>query len=362
MGFFTIRIIEYLLDPAHGFGLKCSVPGKPEEFQSFYEDGTLQAYRDDAYDSAICALLRYESWGWARYSNKQSEELNRLVQAGQCDFLPFPEGEILIRFPSEKPETVVKVQHGRYRYDVECSCKQRTCVHIGAAAQICRRRLNALKHAYVLSDLHVDKGLFLDPLVEKAIDDGILNDFGEEALRKLHELMDQVDAAKSPEYYRLFHNYILNLSPAYDEYDSHYLEEYEYLLYAMFEDRGYQEAVLDRGDYADPENYEGRQHRSNRAVFKRLLKEYRKAVKELEGKNNFEDNPVKEFLLKYRGDLRGLTEYFATGLAEDHGRGKDCGYTGSGIKSPRWRTKAFRDTCSSSSISIRSARSRSSRW
>lgn len=126
-----------------------------------------------------------------------------------------------------------------------------------------------------------------------------------------------VDAAHSSDYYWLFHSYILDLYPSYDEYNSHLLEEqYDYLLTALFDDPGYRESVLEEGSYADPDEYESRQNRSNRACFKRVLKAYNKVVKELDVRGDYTENIYKELLLKYRGDISGLLHYYAAGKKE----------------------------------------------
>ena len=316
------RRIQFLLDIKHGFGLRCMEIGGKEDSRSFYEDGTLCTYAEDQYHSAICTLLRYEDPGFIRTGKTQEAERNRLLKEGICEFHPCPKGEIAVEITTGKDKIFLKIQEEKYRgYDVVCSCKSRYCIHTVIAARFCRKRLNDLRHRYLFSELPVDKGLFMDPVLTESIEDGIIEDLSEESVGKIHTLISMLDGPNSREYYRLFHQYLLGLEPAYYDYDAHFFEQFEFFLLALFENRGYQKAVIAEGSYADPENYEGRQRRSNRAVFKRVFREYGKVIKELDRKSDYQENPYKEFLLKYRGDLRGLLQYYAVGLEQ---KLKDC--------------------------------------
>ena len=316
MSYYSKRI-QYLLDEKHGFGLRCRENGGQEDSRSFYEDGTLCAYTEDEYQNAISTLLRYADRGFFRTSKTLEEERERLLRGDACEFHPRPKGEITVTLSTGKDKTTLNIQEGKYGYDIVCGCRNRYCIHVEVAARHCRKRLDDLKHRYLLSELPVDKGLFMDPALTKSIEDGIIEEFSEEPIGKLRALIDTLDAPKSREYYRQFHRYLLDLEPAYYDYNAHFLEKFEYFLLALFEDSGYQEAVIAEGAYADPENYEGRQHRSNRAVFKRIFREYGKVIKELDQKGNYEEDPYKEFLLKYRGDLSGLLKYYAIGMAQE---------------------------------------------
>ena len=316
--------IPYLLDPGHGLGIQCRLAGETGE-KSFYEDGTLCDYQGNSYDSAINVLLRYANSGWSRYVQMDDAELDYMIRENLCTFQPMPKGEILVSLADGKKAVAIKVVNGRYSYDVECTCKERRCKHIELAAQILLRRIDSLKHAYIVSEAPVDKSLFIDPFVRASIEDGITEDLSKDSVEKVRALTALVDAAKSEAYYKRFHEYLLDLEPVYN-YDAHFLEKFDYFLYALFEDEGYCRAVLSDDSYADAPAYEGRQHRSNRAAFKRILRDYKKVVKELDEKDNFEESENKEFLLKYRGDYRGLLKYYAVALTPDHFEAIDLPY------------------------------------
>ncbi len=314
----------YTLNKEHGFGIYFTT--SPNKYLVFSEDGTLLPW--DATDTArdtvkeVSELLRISDPGRFSYSywNTNEKELDAFVKGGECSFALQDDGSIDVTLKTGKTSVNISVsKHIRtqyYRnisYDAECSCRKENCVHIRAAGSFCRTRILALKHAYVTSRQPVDKSLFLEDSLFAACNDGDIGDFSEASMEKLRLIVSLADAAQSDDYYQALHAFVLRLSPYYD-YDAHYLEDYyAWMILALFEDKGYYHAVIEPGGFADPEDYEGRQRRSNRACFKRILKEYGRVRKEMENKGDYSDSDYKEFLLKYRKDDKGLLRYYAVG-------------------------------------------------
>ena len=313
MGWYASERI-YTLDRHRGFGLLFDRNQDRTSFRkAFYEDGTLQPGEGAvSYSDSIEELRRFEE---ARFSTTAiQKQHDQWLQEAECRFTPGKDGK-LYALLSRKNEKI-RIEAGRmdrWYTEVKCDCGKGRCVHIHVAADFLAQRLQALQHAYVVSDQEVDKSLFL----EEKLCDAILNlDVrvqNQDLIEEIRNILEMIRSAHSREYYWNVHRYLLSLSPSYD-YDARLLEErFDDLLIALFEDPGYREAVLDTGSFADPENYEERQHRSNRASLKRVLKEYQKAAKALDEKGDYGTHPYKEFLLKYRGDRAGLMRYYAEG-------------------------------------------------
>ena len=120
-----------------------------------------------------------------------------------------------------------------------CSCGKTDCIHARAAGFFLRERKHALQHAYVISSEPVDKSLFLEPSLKSAVKNFVQGDLSAPTVLSLRRIIQMADAAHSSDYYWLFHSYILELYPAYDDYNAHFLEErYDYLLAALFDDPG----------------------------------------------------------------------------------------------------------------------------
>ena len=307
----------YTLDKDHGFGIYFSVSA--EEYQAFFEDGVLLPWKltetAEDIEKEIYEIERYGRAGWN--SDREIEETRK---SGSCTFTTTEDGSISVTLKEGKTSTKLLVSRlvstSYYRsvyYDVQCGCRQGNCTHKRTAGIFCRGRIRDLQHTYVNSPQPVDKSLFLEYNLTAACEDAMIRDFSEVSLEKLRRVVRLLDQAASVDYYLNFHDYILELTPFYD-YDAHFLEDdYAWMLLALFEDEGYWDAVIEPGGYAEQELYEGRQHRSNRACFKRVLKEYGRVLREMEKKEDFSENYYKEFLLKYRKDDQGLLRYLAEG-------------------------------------------------
>ena len=303
---------KYLFDPDHGFGIKCRLREDRLTDVVFYEDGALQAYTESPCIPEIRGLLQYAHWNPLRSRNKPRLDWSRILQESSCGFQLLSGGSLLINVTYGRKAATLEFTRTKYNLSMTCSCDDLHCIHPGIAARILQRRLSALKSTYIRSDAPVDKSLFLEPALEDSFNAGIKQDFSMESLGKIHELVAMLDAAKSPEYYWQFYEYLLDSHIDYN-YDSQLLKSYEHLLFALFEDPGFRDAVLAYEPFSVVPSYEERQHRSNRASFKRSFLEYSKAVKELDEKGFFAESACKEFLLKYRDDLRGLLKYYAVG-------------------------------------------------
>ena len=303
-------------DSHRGFGILFGCEGEDQFKQCFFEDGTLQSGKGlPVFDPLIDELKRYEldRWNYS-WTRAMQEEMERQKPQAVCSFSLTKAPSLCADLTLQKGKIQVTVSKSKsYYYVTDCSCSGKTCIHKRMAAEFLSARLRALQRAYILSELPVDKSLFLDPeLWSLMASYSSSGDIDSSMIQAVHRMVQLVISAKSEEYYWNFHRSILNLSPGY-EYDAHFLEVFfAEPLMGLFEDPGYQRAVLSTGTYADPEDYEGRQHRSNRTCLKRILKDYQKAVKSLE-KGDYSEDYDKEFLLKYRSDWSGLLRYYAQG-------------------------------------------------
>ena len=310
----------YTLDREHGFGIQYyEIPGREETCRAFYEDGTYMssAAKDTDLADTVRFMEQFPDSRWNRLSGKDNKFLENLLAKGDCEFSLDQNGRIRAVITYGKLRYEVQFQkekRSRRSLAASCSCGKDDCVHARAAGHFYKARKAALQHAYVVSREPVDKSLFLEPSLRLAIDSYVENDLNEPLILSLRNIIQMVNAANSSDYFWLFHSRILDLCPPYGDYDAHFLEEqYDYLLVALFDDPGYRKYVLEAGSYADPDDFESRQDRSNRACFKRVLKEYKKVVKELDVRGDYSEDTYKELLLKYRGDITGLLHYYAVG-------------------------------------------------
>lgn len=311
------KIWSYALDSKHGFGILSNFSANTDSAPCFFEDGTLENVRpSDVYmDNSVNNLLAEGSGRGHYYNAKETRLADTIAAKAVCTFSRGKENSLqaVLSHGSEKVTITVSLQ--RYSYATSCSCGKPRCIHPLAAGRILNDRINGLIHSYVITDHPVDKSLFLDPELRSAVGSHTEGELSTDLVESILAIIRLVDSAHSGDYYRRFHNFLLDLKPYYD-YDSRFLEDsYGYLLTALFDDPGYRKAVLEPGSYADPEEYEGRQHRSNRTSFKRVLKSYNTNIKEL-SKDNYSEDTYKEFLLKYRMDLPRLLRYFARGKSK----------------------------------------------
>ena len=311
------RLWHYAMDPKHGFGILSDSGADKDTVPCFFEDGTYENVRlmDVYMDKAVTALLEEGGRRGRYYSARDNRLADSMAAESTCTFTRGKDDSMLALLTHKKEVYKITVSVQGYSYGAACSCGRKTCLHALAASRILNSRIIDLMHSYVTTDHPVDKSLFLEPALRSAVNSHSENEQSTDLVESIRAIIKLVDSAHSSDYYRRFHNYLLNLNPYYD-YDSRFLEDsYGYLLTALFDDPGYRKAVLEPGSYADPEEYEGRQHRSNRTSFKRVLKSYNTNIKEL-SKDNYSEDTYKEFLLKYRMDLPRLLRYFARGKSK----------------------------------------------
>ena len=310
------REIFYYFSKKHGFGI--CYDRNDSLGKVYYEDDTCLEEAGKAFDEqrrAINCLRECANDRWVRTTAAQKKQLDLILASGFCKFEPYGKERIKATVHEGKKDFVVTVKENKRAYydhfEASCSCDKVSCMHAKAVGIFCNRQLRDLKHKYIVTEKPVNKTLFLEDSLVESINDGILRDYDTDSIEKIRAIIQKVDSAKSESYYWLFHSFLLSMDPY--SYDAHFLENYDYLLLALFENENYQRVVISSGAYADPEEYEGRQHRSNRASFKRSLKEYQKVIKELDEKQDYCQDGFKDFLLKYRGDLRTLLKYYAFG-------------------------------------------------
>lgn len=306
---------EYALDLKHGLGILYHIRYNEDSCSCFFEDGTLSTVsKGISRKSAIDRLRWYANRNGGYLSKRDESIVNGLMERGTFQFLPEKDTGMRVNVSMGKEQYKIRYVKVSYFYDMECSCGKRCCAHIQAAGRKLDSKIISLQRSYVYTEQPVDKTIFPDPDLTSAIhnldENGAID---EKLVQAERDIVRMANAANSDEYIWQLHEYILDMTPRY-EYDARYLEENRaFLLFALFDDPGYQRVVLEDGSFADAEDYEDRQHRSNRVSLKRVLKDYYRTVKEVELQKNFESYPYKEFLLKYRGDLAVLLRYFAEG-------------------------------------------------
>lgn len=303
----------YALDSKHGLGILMTGDESADRSPCFFEDYTLETVEKDDVEreSAVSDLLEDYNYREYRFNSRVKHLADSMAAEGTCSFVPGKEKSLQAVLSVGQERFTIRVAKGEYRFRSSCSCGKNNCAHICAAGSFLADRIRKLKHAYVVSDQPVDKSLFLEPDLISAVHEHTEESLDRSLTASIRGIIRLINSVGSDTYYWKFHQYLLELSP-YD-YDSHFLEdEYGYLLTALFEDPGYNRAVLETGTYADPVQYEDRQHRSNRTCLKRVLKSYKTNLRELE-KGRYVEDDYKEFLLKYREDLAGLLRYYAEG-------------------------------------------------
>ena len=311
----------YTVDEKHGLGIFFYKSYMQERPEIFYEDGSLlTGERDADRDSAIRVLLDPEnapirSRSTSRKAGKKQQSREEpLSDHFTCRFFPEPKEDIGAEIHDGERHWRIQISSNGYRFwSVSCSCGVPECAHLKAVQASAMQRIQSLLHNYVVSPLPVYKGYFLEPSLSHLLDTfpHYTSYTSPDAIRHTQQIILLMDSACSEDYYYLVHDEILSRSPSYGYYIPHYLEEnYAFLLLALFENPGYQAAVLADGSYAEADTGEERQYKSNRASLKRVLKDYNKITKELDIQHNYEAHPYKEFLLKFRNDRPGLLRYF----------------------------------------------------
>jgi superfamily II DNA or RNA helicase len=305
------RKFHYGLDKEHGLGILTGFGKSSDTCSCFFEDGSQKTVKknDVDRDSSISDLINYYT-NSGYYGQQNRSKTDTVMKSSTCTFAPGKEDSLEASLTYGKKTYAISDKKEGYRFGASCTCGRYHCPHICAAGGILNERFRKLKHDYIVSDLPLDKSLFLDPYLTEAAGSMENKEPDQELVETARKVTKLLCDAGSEDYYWDFHEYLLDLSP--DFYEARFLEEsYPYLLAALFEDPGYRREVLDTGEYAEPYDYEERQHRSNRASFKRVLKSYQLHVRELE-KGGYKEDPFKEFLLKYRGGLKDLLHYYAS--------------------------------------------------
>ena len=325
---------KFTADQKHGLGILFGVSYTDKKCKVFYEDNTLKPTEKSVErDEVICWLRDYKEPKSSRspFPSSPVRTVRKKKNAGKavqepeqplsenavCDFLPGPDGCLEAEVRDGDRHARIHIRPSGFRsFTSECSCGNSHCVHLQAAASVLQRRLLILMHSYIVTPLDVDKGEFLEPPLEILLTSTPMHSLTltAELISQIRRVIQLADSADSTDYYQLIHDYVTDIYPPYDDYRPRFMEErFTSLFLALFEDPGYRAAVLEDEYYEDADDYEDRQERSNRVSFKRILKEYRKTVKELDVQHDFSENTCKEFLLKYRGDLPALLRYLAIG-------------------------------------------------
>ena len=163
MHFYIVRW-RYTLDQRHGFGILFDEAEGHTYRQCFYEDGTLKSGEGiPDYGSPIDQMERYSSDRWGSGSSRQAQaNYEKMMKEGSCSFVPGKDRQMAACLTIGKENVQVRVEKATYGYSVICNCGKRNCGHDRAAADFLERRLAALQHTYVVSELPVDKSIFLE--------------------------------------------------------------------------------------------------------------------------------------------------------------------------------------------------------
>lgn len=301
------------ISPLHGLGILFAPDSDSRYCKCFYEDGTLET--DVPFQDCCGAVIELQNLSffenrWFSPSTTFLNTVDRLVQNASCIFSMTSDAGIRVDLTSGSQKFALTVSHSpRYSYfDTTCSCGKKDCVHKVAAGKILKKALWNLRHAYVMTQQPVDKSLFVDPDVHLRVRNFDCTKPG--YMSEIRKITDHLTAVNNPDYYKAFHEMLLNLSLHYN-YTSHMLDAYYTpLLLALFDLPGYQAALLPAGRFEEMDPEDDRQRKANIASMKRILKNYQKTVKTLDAVN-YTENPDLLFLLKYRSDLEGLLRYYA---------------------------------------------------
>ena len=286
------RKFSFTLDARFGFGILFDKEEGETYRQCFYEGGRLAPAKGlpDLY-GAVEAFRRYSSHENDYLSPSEAQNEQSASNQSSCTFQPGPDHSVIAILKTTKESVQVTSSKGTYySFSARCNCKNRMCHHERDAADFLDLRLARLMHEYIISDLTTDKTVFLDPYLRSMIVNIQIREPNIEAVRYVRQILSLIRAANSEPYYWLFHNYLLQLDPAYD-YSATFLQDlFTEIMLALFDDPGYQQTVLSTDHYAEPESYEGRQRRSNRTCLKRVLKEYQRAIKAMDQKTIIPSN------------------------------------------------------------------------
>ena len=170
MHFYIVRW-RYTLDQRHGFGILFDEAEGHTYRQCFYEDGTLKSGEGiPDYGSPIDQMERYSSDRWGSGSSRQAQaNYEKMMKEGSCSFVPGKDRQMAACLTIGKENVQVRVEKATYGYSVICNCGKRNCGHDRAAADFLERRLASLQHAYVVTELPVDKSIFLESDLETKI-------------------------------------------------------------------------------------------------------------------------------------------------------------------------------------------------
>ena len=306
----------YALNLQHGFGIIVGDADSSGMCHCFFEDGTYESVQKGDVDRDAAIQYLYEDYKYRsyRFPSKIIKLADSIIPQSSCMFIPRKEGSIgaVFSYGTEKYEIIIAKD--RYFLSSSCSCGKQNCAHYCAAGSFLASRIQNLKHAYITSELPLDKSLFLESALTSAVDNLREDCLDKALIDAIRHIINLLDSAHSDAYYRRFHDFMLDMEP-YD-YSSNFIEDYYgYLVMALFDVPDYRDAVVETGFYDDSGGYEERQHRSNRASYKRILKRYNTVLKEL-SKGDYQEDCYKEFILKYRNDLTGLLRYYAESKTE----------------------------------------------
>ena len=209
------KIWSYALDSKHGFGILSNFSANTDSAPCFFEDGTLENVRpSDVYmDNSVNNLLAEGSGRGHYYNAKETRLADTIAAKAVCTFSRGKENSLqaVLSHGSEKVTITVSLQ--RYSYATSCSCGKPRCIHPLAAGRILNDRINGLIHSYVITDHPVDKSLFLDPELRSAVGSHTEGELSTDLVESILAIIRLVDSAHSGDYYRRFHNFLLDLKP-----------------------------------------------------------------------------------------------------------------------------------------------------
>lgn len=297
----------------------------------YYIDGSVHSVDAKKGTSVISSFISYSSKLPAFYALDYSDDKNESYYNSN------PKIKV-IEVDASENEMKVEVYGGNDKIpevvtiasnEMRCTCYEKkrsyyyrecNCRHIYAVSKYFEDLMYKANHAYLLrTDPDIKKSLFLDFVLKKDLKN--LSELDSSSKNKIEKAKDIVSKAWEPdseEYFKLFLDVLMVMEDGF--YRADFLYSYLELIFALLEDQRSRN-YLEKSRYLDDKSsgYYSRQTKSNRVFFRKVLKAYDKALKEME-KGNYRDEDSsydeKNTIMKMRKDWNGLLDSYISSSFE----------------------------------------------